>query len=147
MTGVVTFDPAAFKERYPEFDSVSDSLLTDFFNEATLVLENTRRSLVKDVTERRLLLWMLTAHLTQLFQGANGQGSNGLVGRVSSASEGTVSVSADMGPTSAASAWYWQTQYGAAYWNATAKYRQMRYVKGQSVSPTWRNARVYNGRW
>lgn len=120
----VTFNPELFKQRYPEFAGVSGELLGLYFDESTLIVSNTDRSRVKDEKERRILLWLLVAHKAQL--ASNKQG--GMVGRIASASEGSVSVSADMGPVTNTQTWYIQTQYGAEYWNATAKYRTMLYI-------------------
>lgn len=120
----VTFNPELFKQRYPEFAGVSSELLGLYFDESTLIISNTDRSRVKDEKERRILLWLLVAHKAQL--ASNKQG--GLVGRIASASEGSVSVSADIGPVTNTQAWYIQTQYGAEYWTATAKYRTMQYI-------------------
>lgn len=120
----VTFNPELFKQRYPEFAGVSGELLGLYFDESTLIVSNTDRSRVKDEKERRILLWLLVAHKAQL--ASNKQG--GMVGRIASALEGSVSVSADMGPVTNTQAWYIQTQYGAEYWNATAKYRTMQYI-------------------
>lgn len=38
---IVVFDIEAFRERYPEFNSVSDALLNAYFVEATVYLDNT----------------------------------------------------------------------------------------------------------
>lgn len=132
---IVTFDPALFVARYPEFSGVAPSLLSLFFSEATLYLDNTDQSYISAIPERTMLLNMLTAHVATL----NGQpggtaGSGGLVGRIDSATEGSVSVSAkysDM--VSGTMAWYIQTLYGAAYWAATGRYRTMQYVGRQNV--------------
>ena len=60
---------------------------------------------------------------------ANAAGVLPLVGRVASASEGSVSVSLEYASsTSVNQAWFFQTPYGAQFWQATAAYRQMRYV-------------------
>lgn len=131
---IVVFDVAAFRERYPEFDAVSETLLNAYFTEATIYLDNTDRSLVADVAVRAVFLNMLVAHIAALNSGVNGEKASGLVGRVASASEGSVSVSTDAGPSSASSWWYLQTPYGAAYWQATAPYRTVRYVPGCSPS-------------
>ncbi|HDI3034397.1 DUF4054 domain-containing protein [Cronobacter sp. EKM101R] len=131
---VVTFDIEAFCERYPQFSRVCDPLLNAYFVEATTLLDNTDCSPVQDIAERAVLLNMLVAHLAELNGGAGGKGASGLVGRVASASEGSVSVSTGDVPTSAASWWYLQTPFGAAYWNATAKYRTFRYHPGSSPS-------------
>jgi len=131
---IVVFDVAAFRERYPEFDTVSDSLLNAYFVEATVYLDNTDCSVVTDPVIRAVYLNMLVAHFAALNSGVNGQAPSGLVGRVASASEGSVSVSLGEVPSSGASWWYLQTPYGAAYWQATAAYRTARYVPGASPS-------------
>ncbi|EFM4663027.1 DUF4054 domain-containing protein [Escherichia coli] len=132
--GVVIFDPSAFKLRYPEFSSVDDALLQQYFTQATIYLDNTDSSRVSDLAVRSMLLSMLVAHIACLYSGANGQSPSGLVGRVDSASEGSVSVHADMPGVTANSAWYMQTKYGADYWNATAPFRTFQYISGHSPS-------------
>lgn len=126
---VVIFNPLLFKRRYQEFNSVDNGLLEMYFAEATLYLNNTDSSRVSDVNQRAMLLNMLTAHIAVMNgTGANEQGASGLVGRVSSASEGSVSVSTDFGPTTNSQAWYSQTTYGAQYWAATASLRTVQYI-------------------
>jgi hypothetical protein len=132
--GVVVFDLTVFRARYAEFASVPDAVINAYFAEATMYLNNTENSRVSDVGQRGVLLNMLTAHITALNSGVNGNAASELVGRISSASQGSVSVSTDMGPTSESSAWYMQTKYGAAYWQATAPYRTAMYVPGASPS-------------
>lgn len=131
MSGVVTFDPVVFAQRYPQFAAVSAPVLQSLFDEATLFLNNTPGSIVRDVTERTVLLNLVTAHVGTLSGVAApaGAGSTATqVGRVSSAAEGSVSASLDMGAVPNTAAWWLQTQYGATYWQATAKYRTMRYL-------------------
>lgn len=129
---VVVFDPAAFAAAFPQFATVPAPALTFNFGRAATVLDNTDRSVVCDVTERTTLLWLLTAHITALNNGVNGEAPSGLVGRVSQATQGSISVSADYGQTSQSAAWYLQTPWGAEYWNATAKYRTAAYLPGRS---------------
>lgn len=131
---IVVFDINAFRERYPEFDTVSDTLLNAYFVEATVYLDNTDCSPVTDVNVRAVYLNMLVAHIAALNSGVGGQKPSGLVGRVASASEGSVSVSTGEVPVSQSSWWYLQTPYGAAYWQATARYRVFKYVPGASPS-------------
>lgn len=129
---VVTFDPAAFKLQFSAFSGFSNTLLETNFATAEVYLTNSAAAIVTDVATRTYLLNLLTAHLTQLFNGTNDGTSStaptGLVGRVEVAKEGSVHVRADMGTMPASGAWYNQTTYGAAYWAATAKYRTFRYV-------------------
>ncbi len=125
---VVTFDSTAFLQRYPEFAMVSPTNLGLCFTEATLYLNNTDNSAVSDIPTRTLLLWMLTAHIAYLNYGANGNPPTQRVGRVSSAGQGTVSVSTQMGTALNGRAWYDQTKYGAAYWQASLRFRGATYV-------------------
>lgn len=136
MTGVVVFDPAAFVARYPvfaTFNAAFPGALQGYFDTATLFLNNTACSVVGDINRRAILLNMLVAHLLQLdgvlTPGGSGS-SGGQVGRVSGATEGSVSAQFAMEGVTANSAYFMQTQYGAQYWYATAPYRTMHYVRG-----------------
>lgn len=132
MTGVVIFNPADFKARFPEFTSVADGVLSGYFDRATLILCNTNQSPVRDLTRRTLLLDLLVAHIAKLNATINGVKPGDLVGRINSAAEGSVTVSSDMGPVLNSQAWFVQTRYGAEYWTATAIYRTFRYRPGVS---------------
>lgn len=122
----VIFDPARFKERYPAFAGVSDSLLQSYFDEAGLYLANDCCSPVKNMTKREQLLWMLTAHIAMLNGALNGGVPTGMVGRVSSATEGSVSISSEYNVPGTA-VWFSTTPYGASYWQATSYLRSFRY--------------------
>lgn len=126
---VVTFVPADFKARYPVFNSVSDALLAACFDESGLYLSNTDASPVQDVTRRKLLLWMLTAHIAFLGGALAADGQPRPVGRLSSATEGSVSISTDyLSPTPGSGAWFQQTSWGASFWQATSALRGFRYM-------------------
>lgn len=141
----VAFDFGTFTARYPEFSTLDPGLAGLYFSEATLYLNNSDCSVVTDLGQRTLLLYMVTAHIAALNRPADASGANAsspLVGRIASASEGTVSVSVDF-PTDGgdAQAWWNQTKYGAAYWRATSQFRRMRYIPGRSHSvPPFRRA-------
>lgn len=124
---IATFDPVAFKVRYPEFAGVTDATLAAYFDEAGLYLSNTDAGIVQNVPRRTRLLWMLTAHIGALSGVLSPDGQAKPVGRVSAAAEGSVSASLEyIAPGS--NSWFTQTQYGAAFWQATANLRGMRYV-------------------
>lgn len=125
--GIVTFDPGAFTDRYPEFATVSSARLTYAFNDAQLYLNNDNCSPVQNLAVRQSLLWMLTAHIAYLSGYLSADGQTRPVGRVSSAGEGSVNASFDM-PTPGSAAWYQQTQYGSMFWQASLNLRAMRYV-------------------
>ena len=124
---IVAFDPVQFKARYPEFTAVSNVLLSDCFTEAGLYLSNTDASPVQSIPRRTLLLNMLTAHIAFMGGALSADGQPRPVGRVSQASEGSVSASFDYG-TPGTQAWFIQTQYGASFWQATSSLRSFRYV-------------------
>jgi len=128
---VVTFDYPLWSMRYPELaTSVPQPLAQQYFYEATLLCDNTPRSPIRDLGQRGMLLGMVTSHIAALNAPLNGQPSSPLVGRISNASQGSVSVATqlDMSPGTAQ---YWaQTKYGLAFWTATAQYRTMHYVPG-----------------
>ena len=125
---VVVFNSANFIQRYPEFTAVDPGLLGQYFTEAGMYLNNTDTSRVTDIALRTIMLNMITAHIACLNKVANGAAANPLVGRISSASEGSVHVSVDMGKPSAFGEWFMQTQYGASYWALSKQYRMMHYV-------------------
>jgi len=128
--GPVCFDYSLWQISYPEFNgSVSPGEAQMYFDTATLYLDSGPYSLVRNPRKRLTLLNMLVAHLAKLFQPMHGQPAPDLVGRVSTASEGSVSVSAVM-PDDPNGAWFLQTKYGAAFWTATAVYRTFRYTSG-----------------
>lgn len=131
--GVVVFDPAAFKASFPEFSTVADGVLTMNFQLATLQLGNSCGSQVCNPGERELLLNLLTAHITQLRNGINGQPAQGIVGRIDKATEGSVSVGAGMGVEVYGQPYYDQTQFGALYWQSTAQYRTFMYMPAAPV--------------
>jgi hypothetical protein len=124
----VVFNVATFKARYPEFAAVSNTLLEACFNEATLYLSNSDDSPVTNLIRRALFLNMLTAHIAYIGGALNADGKPNPVGRVSNASEGSVSVGLEYN-TPGTAAWFNQSQYGAAFWQATSSLRGFRYIE------------------
>lgn len=148
--GVVVFSAAEFLALYPQF-TPQQAFLQNNFNLATTQLNNTLGitagtvapappdwvgpwpqgggSLVVDANLRQTLLYLLTAHITKLLNGEANTPATGLVGRITDGTEGSVSASVEYDAAGGPSqAYYIQTQYGATYWQATASYRQARYV-------------------
>ena len=122
----VTFDPVAFKARYPEFAAVADPLLQACFDEAGLYLSNSDKPVANE-TRRLVLFNMLTAHIAFIGGALSADSMPRPVGRLSQASEGSVSAAFEnLAPGSAA--WFQQSQYGAAFWQATTSLRGFRYV-------------------
>ena len=123
----VVFDPAAFKARYPEFAAVADPTLAACFDEAGLYLSNADNSPVQNITRRATLFNMLTAHVAYLGGLLSADGMPRPVGRVSQASEGSVSAAFE-GPPPGSAQWFQQSQYGASFWQATSSLRGFRYL-------------------
>lgn len=124
--GVATFDYAGWLVRYPEFTGlVLEPQATAFFSDSgILYLDNSDGSAVQDVAARQLILYMIVAHLAKMSPAGGGQGA---VGRVAEASEGTVRAKLEYKGTED-SAWWDQTNYGAAAYKALLPYRMGRYV-------------------
>lgn len=133
---IATWSQSDFLESYPNFKAVPAPLLEANFNIAGMFCRNDGTSPITKVASQTMLLYLLTAHLLQITFGPNGEGAiaggggaTGLVGRISSATEGAVSVSTDF-PTNPNAAWFMQTPYGATFWQATANYRRGYYRAG-----------------
>lgn len=134
-TPAVTFDYATWITRYPEFVNVAQPLAQEYFNEAGLYCANDTCNPAFCILST--LLNMLTAHIAWLNapRDASGNPSStgtlpapAIVGRISNASEGSVSVAAEYESSGSPSdAFFTQTKYGAAFWQATAQFRTMRY--------------------
>jgi hypothetical protein len=152
MTAAVTFVYSDWQEMYPEFLNVTQAMATNYFNRATLMCTNDTCNPAYSSGETPpgntllTLLYLLTSHIAWLSAPRDSQGNissvgapeSSVVGRISSASEGSVSMQTDMGDANAGSpsqAWYMQTRYGAEYWAATAGYRTAVYVPGWGGIP------------
>nr|WP_321986147.1 DUF4054 domain-containing protein [uncultured Lichenicoccus sp.] len=118
---IVTFDPDAFLLRYPELalPGVENNLQL-FFNEACIYCDNTSAGpFASQPTTLTLLLNMLTAHIAALTVPIDDPDMARIVGRLASGGEGSVNFATDYA-TPGSAAWFTQTRYGAAYWQATA---------------------------
>lgn len=116
---------------FPELALYTNSAqATQYWTEATMLLDNSATSPVQDIGQRTMLLNLLTAHICQLRQALNGQPSSPLVGRISEATEGSVSVKAEMIAAPGSAQWYNQTKYGAQYWQMLLPFRSARYYPG-----------------
>lgn len=78
----------------------------------------------RGVTERMDLLYLALAHIVQVQLMAQQNAASGLSGRLSSVSEGSVSVTVEPFKADSLNAQWWtQTPEGQLYWMMTAKYR------------------------
>lgn len=140
MGVIVQFSYSNFIAIYPQFAGLSQPQVEQgALPIAELYCRNDGGGPVSTAQTQTTLLNLMVAHVCQLMYCANGQAPAGIVGRISDATEGSVSVSADF-PTTPNNAWFLQTPFGAAFWAATAAYRTMRYVPGpQRIFSPWPN--------
>lgn len=100
MAAPYAFDYSAWQARFPEFASVTQPLATAYFQEACMFWRNDGSSPNPD-SSQGLLLNLLTAHIAALDakQGQSGAQNdpNSPVGRINSATEGSVTVQTDLG--------------------------------------------------
>lgn len=129
--GAVTLDVIEWKTQYPQYAGLTTQQVEFLFQLAELYLENNGFSVVTDEAKRKLMLYLLTAHLAFLnFKDANGNGGNpGMVGHIASASEGSVSVSSGLSGVPFNKAFFFQSQFGMMFWNA-AKVYMMGFYRG-----------------
>lgn len=146
---VAVFDYTAWTTRYPEMGAVSETQAALYFAEAGLYLNNTDCSPVQDVTTRLMLLNMLTAHIAQLSGALTPTGApDGTVGAISSATEGSTSISLDTGLLPGSAEWYRQTQYGLSFWQATKNLRSAIYSPGRRYVPDpWQRMAFGASKW
>jgi len=131
----VQFSYETWIARYPEFSGVPPELATLYFQEAGLYFANCGWTGALPMAP--LLLNMLTAHIAQLNAPLGGEPSPQTVGRINSAGQGSVNVALewDGGTASPSQAFFIQTKYGAAFWQATASFRQARYRARPTLVP------------
>lgn len=132
LTGVAVWNPGIFLAMFPEFTAsynVNPARYEAIFTyRAPRILSNSPTSPVQDVQQRLGLLNMLVAHIAYLNGALSADGQTRPVGRVSDASEGSVSASFDYGDMKdATGAWFKQSQYGAEFWQATSSLRGFNY--------------------
>lgn len=148
-TPVVTFNFAEWTAGYPVFANCDPAAAQRWFNRAAFICSNTTSNpangtpgLLQD------LLYLLTAHIAWLNAPRGPDGAPAasgtppdpsMVGRIKSATQGSVSVDTDMGSDinagSPSQAWYMQTSYGAEYWAASAPIRTFRYGARPTTIP------------
>lgn len=140
----VTFDYTAWQQRFPGLANVSETFAELLWNEATLFCANVL-GIVCDPNKLSALLNLLTAHLAYLYSPQTGgqPDTSGAaapptqVGRLTNASEGSVSAAFEMPNQPPAAAWYQQTQPGSEFWALTADTRTFRYVPGAIAQPAF----------
>lgn len=121
MSGIVDFNFNEFNKMFPELHT-NETQSQVAFNMACMILNNSYRSIICDLDERKLLLYLLTAHIT--FLQNRGAGSTGAI---NNAHEGSVSVGyANLGILG--QKYLGQTQYGLLFLEMVKKYMSGFYV-------------------
>ena len=128
-----TFDYTKWVAMFPYMASVPEAVASGFFDVAGLLFANDDCSPITDLDKRSVFLNYITAHLARLAGypvAAGGSAApDGMVGRVTSATEGTVSISAGWAASVSNSEAYWlQTPEGATFWQMTRFLRTARYI-------------------
>lgn len=143
MGVVVDFTYTDWLGVYPQFTSTVTQSAFDLtiFPLTTNFCANDGSGQASTAAIQTNLLGLMASHIAQLLFGTPAQPVSPLVGRINSASEGSVSVGVDMPTTgNPTQAWLYQTQYGATYWALTAPYRTMHYRPGpRRVFNPWPN--------
>lgn len=127
-----TFDYAAWVAQFPEFKNVSQATAQSWFNTAgILYLRNDGTGPCSTAAIQLELLNFMTAHLLAINGALAAPGSSpaSIVGRISNASQGSVSVTTENLYPPGSAQWYQQTKYGAMFWQGTLSYRQFRYLR------------------
>jgi len=131
-----SFNYPAFIARFPEFSTVAQATVEAYFAEIVVRLP-TIATLTGDPTTdatNGLLLNLATAHLTALYSGINGNSPSAIVGRIDDATQGSVHVHADAGEVPKAAVYWYQTKYGADFWQQSQQRRTFHYVPFQRPS-------------
>jgi len=147
----VTFSWATFIALFPEFSCMNEPQGQAYFDLAGIYVENSTRNPLWCYGVLPQVMLLVTAHIAWLMapRDANGNPAQTgtvpgqIVGRINSASQGSVSVGTtlDGEPGSPSEAWYAQTRYGLMAWQAMAVGRSFRYT----VSPTLVGGPVFPG--
>lgn len=155
----VTFDYANWIIWYPDFENVDEPYATSCFWRAGMLCQNNSANPVVwnangDTTQLAYFLNLLTCHIVWLnapqINGlpntSGGTSPSPIVGRISQATEGSVTVAAELPTMPMGSAYFTQTKWGLEYWQASAAYRQGPYYPAYGRrANSW--PLVSRGRW
>jgi len=140
MGAIAIFNYEIWQAQFRKFTAVSQVQAQGYWNEACLIHNNTGNGPVTDPTQQQTLLNLLTAHIAFLDVGHDGNPSTpsqGMPGRVSSASQGSVSLSTEFSGTGKNEAYYAQSTYGIRYWRAMRPFWTFRYRSNCGRHLSW----------
>jgi Protein of unknown function (DUF4054) len=155
MTPVVTFNFETWTSMFPEFSALTPTQGAAYFARAGLICGNEASNPINCDGNLSPLLYLLTSHIAWLSCPKDGNGNpaatgtpaSQLVGRISNASEGSVSVQTEWNRSNPSSleAYLIQTKYGAEYWAQTAQYRTARYLARPTIVVNGAYPAIYPG--
>lgn len=125
------FDVAQYKLDYPQFANISNTILIDKYNYIALAKSQWVFIYFTDVKQQYYWSCIVLSHILTIDYGFDGSGTNGLIGRINSASEDNVSASSEFNmPISNGAAWWNQTSYGAEIWSLWCSNGVAMYISG-----------------
>ena len=120
---IIIFDKDEFLAAYPEFITVSDAQLNNYFDIGTGILSPVVGKVVCQAEKLKNMLYLLTAHIAFLMtRGA------GVTGALTNATEGSVTAGFAQIPSALNAAWFNQSQYGMLFWQLAKPYMSGRYI-------------------
>lgn len=148
----VVFSFTEWQGDFPELSFITSGRALMCFNIACMRVDNGPCADFIETDQRKLVLYLLTAHIALLMQqavtvdqpvdengmaipGSTASVSTGQTGRLASATEGSVSISTEAlttGDSSALERWLNTTQYGALVWQLLAPLFGPHYFPGPS---------------
>lgn len=118
---VVALDADAWRELFPAFAKATDAQVGQWFTLACLLVGNDEGGMIPydppARLQRQAVIDLVMCHLATL------DGRGDAVGRVTSATQGSVSSSTEYAAAGKNSAWWTQTQCGATAWQLLRPYR------------------------
>jgi hypothetical protein len=140
---VVTFDWVKFRTWFPEFGCLTEAQGQAYFDMSGLYCANSQQNPLWCFGVLPQVLLLVTAHLAWLMAPrdangnptAQGQPASPIVGRINSASQGSVSLGAtlDGEAGSPSQQFFSQTRYGLAAWQSMATGRTARYIANPTM--------------
>jgi hypothetical protein len=126
----VTFNYQAWASLFPSLVTIPQPLVNGIIlTLAQGYCRNDGSGPVNDPVMQLNLLNLMVAHIAVLFFGQNGNAPSTLVGRITSAGEGSVNVSTEM-PSTPNRGWYDQTPYGSAFYELSSNFMSAVYIPG-----------------
>ena len=142
MGAVIQFNYADWAAAFPEFGNIAEAtIIGPVLAIATQYCRIDGGSPIAAESTLTQALNLMVAHVAQIMYGSTIQPLSPLVGHITDATEGSVSVSVEF-PTTPENAWFMQTRYGSMYWQLVLPFRLGRYVpkvtqQVQPVSMPW----------